>query len=211
MIARTWRGATRAADGETYARYVRDTGLTGYRMTPGNRGACLLYRLQDDKALFLTLSLWGSLDDIHAFAGDEISQAVFYPEDDRYLIERDIRADHWQVAEPFDEAALEPAGTVARTWRGTTRGADAGSYAEYLRGTGLSEYRATRGNRAAYLLYRIEDDQAHFLAISLWDSLEDVRGFAGSDLSKAVFYPEADVYLVARDDHADHWRLELPA
>jgi hypothetical protein len=37
---------------------------------------------------------------IEAFAGQDIDQAVFYPEDDRYLIERDLTVRHYEVAAP---------------------------------------------------------------------------------------------------------------
>jgi heme-degrading monooxygenase HmoA len=100
MIARTWRGAVRAADGASYAAYIQDTGLAGYASTPGNRGAWLLYRVDGDRAEVLTVSLWDSLESIRGFAGDDIERAVFYPEDDRYLVERDLTASHWEVVEP---------------------------------------------------------------------------------------------------------------
>jgi hypothetical protein len=75
MIARIWRGAVRAQDATAYAAYVRETGIAGYQRTPGNRGAWALWRLDGD-------------------------QAVFYPEDDRYLIERDLTVRHYEVASP---------------------------------------------------------------------------------------------------------------
>ncbi len=98
MIARTWRGATRAEDAEAYADYIRETGIAAYAATPGNRGAYLLYRIEGDRAEFLTLSLWESLEAIRGFAGEDVERAVFYPEDDRYLIERDLVARHYVVA-----------------------------------------------------------------------------------------------------------------
>ena len=39
MIARTWRGATRAVDADAYVTYLHATGFKAYRDTPGNRGA----------------------------------------------------------------------------------------------------------------------------------------------------------------------------
>lgn len=97
MIARTWRGATRAEDATDYAEYIRATGIAEYAATPGNRGAYLLYRIEGDRAEILTLSFWDTLESIHGFAGDDIDQAVFYPEDDRYLVERDLTARHYVV------------------------------------------------------------------------------------------------------------------
>ena len=98
MIARTWRGAVRAADAEAYADYIRRTGLAAYAATPGNLGAWLMYRIEGDRAEVETISLWESMDAIHGFAGEDVEQAVFYPEDDRFLVDRDLTAHHWVVA-----------------------------------------------------------------------------------------------------------------
>lgn len=38
MIARIWRGVTRASDADAYFDYLRETGLKEYAATPGNRG-----------------------------------------------------------------------------------------------------------------------------------------------------------------------------
>ena len=104
MIARTWRGAVRAEDAEPYAAYIRATGIAEYAATPGNLGAYLLYRIDGDRAEVLTISFWESLDAIRGFAGDDIERAVFYPEDDRYLVDRDDTANHYVVAADSTDA-----------------------------------------------------------------------------------------------------------
>ncbi len=104
MIARTWRGTTRAADAERYAAYIEETGLQEYRATPGNQGAWLLYRVDGDVAHFLAISLWDSMEAVRAFAGEQVERAVFYPQDDEMLVERDLHADHWSVREAPDSA-----------------------------------------------------------------------------------------------------------
>jgi heme-degrading monooxygenase HmoA len=98
MIARTWRGAVRAEDAEAYADYIRKTGLAAYAATPGNLGAWLMYRIEGDRAEVETISLWESMDAIHGFTGEDVERAVFYPEDDRFLLDRDLAAHHWVVA-----------------------------------------------------------------------------------------------------------------
>jgi heme-degrading monooxygenase HmoA len=98
MIARMWIGTVRLQDADEYADYVRDTGLDAYAGTPGNRGAWMLRRDEGDRTEFITLSLWDSEDAIRAFAGDDIEAAVYYPEDDRYLIDRGQRVRHYVVA-----------------------------------------------------------------------------------------------------------------
>ena len=97
MIARTWRGAVRTADAEAYAAYIDGTGMQAYAATPGNRGAYMLTREVGELTEFVTLSFWDSLDAIKGFAGDDYETAVFYPEDDRYLVERDLTCTHRQV------------------------------------------------------------------------------------------------------------------
>ena len=97
MIARTWRGATRAKDAAAYLGYLHQTGFSEYRKTDGTRGVLALRRIIDDKAEFLLISLWDSEQSIRVFTGDDIGKAVFYPEDDRFLIERDERVTHFEV------------------------------------------------------------------------------------------------------------------
>lgn len=97
MIARIWRGATRAPDADEYVAYLRVTGLREYRATPGNQGAWVLWRVVGDRAEFLTLSFWESREAIRAFAGPDIDRAVFYPEDERFLVDRGPTVDHYEV------------------------------------------------------------------------------------------------------------------
>jgi heme-degrading monooxygenase HmoA len=99
MIARIWRGAVRTADGEGYIRYIQDTGIAEYEACSGNCGAWLLSRdLGDGRTEILTLSFWENRDSIREFAGEDIERAVFYPEDERYLLERDLTVTHYEIA-----------------------------------------------------------------------------------------------------------------
>jgi heme-degrading monooxygenase HmoA len=96
-MARTWRGATRAEDADAYVEYLEKTGISEYRATPGNRGVLGLRRVVGDKAEFLLVTLWESEEAIRRFAGDDIERAVFYPEDDRFLVEKDEQVSHFEV------------------------------------------------------------------------------------------------------------------
>ncbi|HJW63733.1 MAG TPA: antibiotic biosynthesis monooxygenase [Actinomycetes bacterium] len=97
MIARIWKGAVRKRDGDAYARYMQGTGVAGYARSPGNRGVWMLRRNVDDKTEFVMVTLWDSLEAVKAFAGDDHETAVFYPEDERFLVERDRTAAHYEV------------------------------------------------------------------------------------------------------------------
>lgn len=96
-IARTWSGATRAADADRYLEYLRSTGLRDYAGTPGNEGIVCLRRLDGDHAEFTILTLWRNHRAIEAFAGPDAARAVFYPEDEAFLVRRDEQASHYEV------------------------------------------------------------------------------------------------------------------
>src|SRR5438067_8221545 len=98
MIARMWRGWVRAEDRAAYVDYIERTGMAEYRSTPGNRGAWMLARdLDDGRTEIVTFSMWESADAIRGFAGDDIERAVFYPQDDRYLVDRETTVSHFEV------------------------------------------------------------------------------------------------------------------
>ena len=97
MIARIWKGAVRRGDGDAYAEYMRQTGVAGYAGTPGNRGVWMLRRDVGDRTEFLMFTLWDSLEAVKGFAGKDYQTAVFYPEDDRFLVERERTSTHYEV------------------------------------------------------------------------------------------------------------------
>ncbi|WP_063819237.1 hypothetical protein [Herbidospora cretacea] len=94
---RTWRGWTRAEDADAYAAYMMETGYPGYTSTPGNRGVTFTRRDDGELTEFLLVSLWESGEAVRAFAGEEPGKAVFYPQDDRYLVERELTVGHFDV------------------------------------------------------------------------------------------------------------------
>lgn len=115
MIIRRWRGAVARADGDAYVAYVDETGIAAYAATPGNRGAWLLRRDVGDLVEIVTLSQWESMEAIRAFAGSDVERAVFYPEDDRWLVERDAVVTHHEVAAHRGPQEVSP---KARSSRG---------------------------------------------------------------------------------------------
>lgn len=97
-VMRTWTGVIRSEDRDEYREYITETGLDGYRSTPGNLDAWMLYRdLGDGTTEVVTVSLWESRDAIVGFAGDDIEVARFYPDDDRFLVDRDVTVKHYDV------------------------------------------------------------------------------------------------------------------
>lgn len=98
MIARVWYGRTRAEHLEEYTRYMERTGVVHHRETPGNRASMILRRVDGDEAEFIVLSLWDSLEAIKSFAGDDPEVAIYFPEDEKFLLAKEPRVLHYEVA-----------------------------------------------------------------------------------------------------------------
>src|SRR5262245_28961392 len=94
---------------------------------------------------------------------------------------------------------------IARIWHGSTRNEDAEHYATYLEHTGMHDCRATPGNRGVYVLRRVRHDRTEFTFVSLWESLDAIRRFAGEDYEKARYYPEDRKYLLELEPFVDHY------
>jgi heme-degrading monooxygenase HmoA len=102
-VVRMWSGWIRSIDREAYGAYLEETGLREYRQTPGNLGALVMFRAEGDRTEVTTVSFWTDRESITAFAGDDITRAVFYPEDDAYLLERDTRTRHYEIDSPAEQ------------------------------------------------------------------------------------------------------------
>ncbi len=97
MIARMWHGVTAAERADEYLDYLNETGVPDYRETEGNRGVCVLRRIEGYRAHFLTVSFWGSIEEVKAFAGPDPEKARYYPEDERFLLEFEPQVKHYDV------------------------------------------------------------------------------------------------------------------
>lgn len=96
---------------------------------------------------------------------------------------------------------------IARTWHGVTPAAKAEDYGDYLNRTGVVHCRETEGNRGVYVIRRIEGDKAHFLFISLWDSMDAIKRFAGSDTDRARYYPKDIEFLLELEPTVTHYEV----
>ena len=97
MIARVWKGTTRAAQADAYLEYLKRTGLHHCLRTPGNRGVSILRNVADGEARFVFTSRWDSWEAILAFAGPEPEKAVYYPEDREFLLALEPNVEHYEV------------------------------------------------------------------------------------------------------------------
>ena len=57
-----------------------------------------------------------------------------------------------------------------------------------------------------YVLQRLDADGAiaHFEILTLWDSLDAIKTFAGDEYERARYYPADDDFLLEREPHVEH-------
>ena len=96
---------------------------------------------------------------------------------------------------------------IARIWKAETTAAGAPGYAKHLRAHVVPALRQVDGYAGAMLLERALSGVVEVVVITLWRSLDAIRGFAGADLEHAVVADEADAVLTAYDRRVRHYEL----
>lgn len=97
MIARLWHGRVPAAKAERYREFLNQRAVPDYRSTPGNIRVHILERPDGEVTHFMTLTFWESIAAIRAFAGANVEQAKYYPEDREFLLEYEPTVVHYEV------------------------------------------------------------------------------------------------------------------
>jgi heme-degrading monooxygenase HmoA len=99
---------------------------------------------------------------------------------------------------------------IARVWRGWTKPENGDAYEEFLRANVFPAL-TTRvpGFRGGYVTRRDVDSEVEFLVMTLFDSLESVRAFAGDAYELPVIEPEAVRLLSGFDERAVHYDVVI--
>ncbi|MBI5215447.1 MAG: drug/metabolite exporter YedA [Ignavibacteriae bacterium] len=94
---------------------------------------------------------------------------------------------------------------ITRMWHGVTPASKAEEYLAYLRQTGEDDCRKTEGNRGVVVMHNIQEDKAHFLFLSFWESYDAIRKFSGENIECAVYYPKDKEYLLELEPNVTHY------
>jgi heme-degrading monooxygenase HmoA len=94
---------------------------------------------------------------------------------------------------------------ISRVWHGWTTRDNANAYETLLRSEVLPGIHRVRGFKGAKVLRRDLRDEVEFVTITLFDSLEAVKQFAGEDYEVAVILPEAQRLLSRFDARSAHY------
>lgn len=94
---------------------------------------------------------------------------------------------------------------ITRLWRGWTSRQNAAAYEALLRTEVLPGIHRVAGYRGAWLLRRELSESVEFVTLTLWDSMDAIRAFAGDDLEQAVVPAEARRLLAKFDQRSVHY------
>jgi antibiotic biosynthesis monooxygenase len=94
---------------------------------------------------------------------------------------------------------------IGRLWHGWTKPENADAYERLLRSTILPGIHRVAGYKGTYLLRRPVGEEVEFITLTLWESMEAIRAFAGPEGKTAVVPPEARKLLARFDEASRHY------
>lgn len=113
------------------------------------------------------------------------------------------------TSSPLPSAGTVPQGRgmILRMWRARASPEQADLYFKHATQKVFPALRAIEGHRGAYLLRGLVGGAVEIVVMTLWDSMEAVRKFAGSKPDRAVVDPEARAVLTDFDDFVTHFEV----
>ncbi|MFD1136452.1 hypothetical protein [Paenibacillus urinalis] len=78
---------------------------------------------------------------------------------------------------------------ISRTWHGVVPIQYKEAFHAYEYETGIKDTTAIPGNKGAYLKVIEQDEYAHFFLCTIWEDMESIVNYAGSNPKIAVTYP----------------------
>jgi heme-degrading monooxygenase HmoA len=98
---------------------------------------------------------------------------------------------------------------ISRLWHGWTTREKADAYEKLLRSEVLPGIHRVKGFKGAHLLRRDGKQEVEFVTLTMFDSLDAVKEFAGEDYEVAVVPPEARKLLTRFDERSAHYETVL--
>lgn len=96
---------------------------------------------------------------------------------------------------------------IARHWRGVAKPGSAEAYVEHLQSETLPQLVQVPGFHDASVLRRDVPQGVEFLVVTVWKSLDAIRGFAGNDVESAVVPEKVQKMMIEYDRRARHYEV----
>lgn len=96
---------------------------------------------------------------------------------------------------------------IVRTWHGRTSLSLGDEYEAFMKERAAPDYGSVPGLQNLFFSRRDEGDVSHFLLITIWNSIDAVKKFAGDNPDIAKYYPEDDDYLLEKEKYSQNYRV----
>lgn len=96
---------------------------------------------------------------------------------------------------------------IARIWHGRTSLEHYEIYTEFLKKRAVPDYQGTPGFIKLMFLRSIINGGGDFTLITVWESLEVIKNFAGDDIAKAKYYGEDKEFLLEFEETVGHFEV----
>jgi len=88
---------------------------------------------------------------------------------------------------------------IMRLWHGEVSFEKADAYEKFMVEKSAPDYGSVKGLLDLYFQRRDEESKAHFLLVTIWDSMESIKEFAGEKPELAKYYAEDDDFLLSKE------------
>lgn len=98
---------------------------------------------------------------------------------------------------------------IARIFRASALPEKANDYVQHLEMSVLPELRQIRGFQGVYLMRQDSAETVEFIVLTLWESMDAIRKFAGENAEVAVVAPAAQEMFREFDSTVKHFEVVL--
>lgn len=96
---------------------------------------------------------------------------------------------------------------IMRLWHGEVAIDKAEEYEKFMIDRAAPDYASVDGLLKLYFQRRNENTRAHFLLVTIWDSIESIKKFAGAEPELAKYYPEDDNFLLKKEKYTSMYEV----
>jgi heme-degrading monooxygenase HmoA len=96
---------------------------------------------------------------------------------------------------------------ISRQWCGVARPSEAGRYVSHLKSETFPQLGRIAGFRGASILRREVTGGVEFRIITLWESIDAIRAFAGENAEEAVVPQKVKEMMVSFDRTVSHYEV----
>ncbi len=96
---------------------------------------------------------------------------------------------------------------IMRLWHGEVDREKADEYEKLMVEKAVPDYSSVDGLLKLYFQRKDEKNITHFLLVTIWDSIESVKKFAGDNPEIAKYYPEDDEFLLKKEKNTELYEI----